>query len=291
MPLKAWLSLDEQVDLMKARGLVIGDESFSRKVLQKVGYYHLSGYGRFFQEKPSHGLNNYKEGTTFEEISELQSLDAELRLLCLSALNSIELTLRAGFAYHFGRLVAPYGKLLDASTWHTSGARESVENLILRDLNYSKQPFLVRHRDNGKYDSLPVWVAVECMSFGTLSKAIEHCKDVDVVRSLASELGITRTGFSSQVRSFVALRNACAHSSRLWNDVAKNPPQVPNNIVHKAKKRSGDFDPHGYYQVFVAMDRFGGHPLDPQRFLPRIEDLIGENDLFRRGLMNPEPYA
>ncbi len=106
--------------------------------------------------------------------------------------------------------------------------------------------------------------------------------------ALADDLNIGHQGFSSQVRSFVALRNACAHLTRLWNDVSKNPPKVPNNLLLRAKKKAGSFSPQSYYQVFVALDLFSSRINPANAFLEKFDALIGDNDTYRRGLMSPE---
>ena len=287
---KRWLSLDAQVQLLRDRGLEVGDEAFCREILRKVGYYHLSGYWRFFQIDPTRGDNNYRTGTTFETIAGIQNLDAQLRQLCFDQLVGVELALRTGFAYHFGEHVSAYGALLNPTSWSPTGPHRSVDEQIRADLDQSKQQFVIRHRVNGGYPSLPVWVAVEAMAFGTLSKAIAHCEYQQVVNALADDLGVKHTGFSSQIRSLVALRNACAHLTRLWNDVSKNPPQVPSNVLRRARKAVGQFDPHSYYHVLVALDHFSQRTGPDSDFLSRVGTLIEADPLFRRGLMNPEPY-
>ncbi len=44
MELKKPYTLDEQIKKLKDHGVVISDDAFSRKVLQKVSYYRFSGY-------------------------------------------------------------------------------------------------------------------------------------------------------------------------------------------------------------------------------------------------------
>ncbi len=173
MSSKRWLSLDDQIALLKARGLRIPDEAGCRDALEHVGYYHLSGYARFFQIDPGHGQNDYRPGTSFDSFAELQYLDAQIRQLCLTHLATVELALRTGFAYHFGDLVGPYDALQRGPTYCSTGANTAVHDLVLDNLNHSKQPFISRHRAReGSYPTLPVWVAVEALAFGTLSKAI-----------------------------------------------------------------------------------------------------------------------
>ncbi len=43
-PVKPPLSIEQQIELLKSRNLVIEDENFAKKVLTYVSYYRLSGY-------------------------------------------------------------------------------------------------------------------------------------------------------------------------------------------------------------------------------------------------------
>ena len=41
---KPGLTLDQQIELMKSRGMAFPDEGIARRALQTIGYYRLSGY-------------------------------------------------------------------------------------------------------------------------------------------------------------------------------------------------------------------------------------------------------
>lgn len=288
---KNWLSLEEQEHLLVQRGLHITSHAECAQALQTIGYYHLSGYARFFQVDPKNGDNNFRLGTRLSDILELVRRDALLRSLCIAHLARIELALRTGFAHRFGELVGPYAELLEPTNYSTTGSSRPLHELIKEGLDQSKQPFIVRHRKaDGTYPTLPVWIAVEALAFGTLSRAIEHCANKEVVTGLADDLGLARSGFSSQVHSFVALRNACAHLSRLWNDVSKVPPAVPRNHLNRAKRNAGQFNPHSYYHVFVGLDVFS-RTLGSPGLLDEIDSIFEGNQTYKDGLLRPRPYT
>lgn len=293
MDRKDWLSLEAQLSLMAARGLDVDDEPGCTELLQRVGYYHLSGYARFFQVDPARGDNAFRAGTTFSHLRELQELDELLRHMCLRYLGRVETALRTTFALRFGEIVGPYGSLLDPESYHSAGASaQPVHELVLADLDRCKAKFVTRHRrESPNYEHLPVWTAVEALSFGTLSKAIGYGVSDDVAKTMANDFGVGHQGFSSQLRSFVSLRNECAHHSRLWNDVSKNPPSVPNNLLSRAKKRVGKFHPQSHFHVFVALDRYhAGRLPGAPTLLESVEALMGINADFKAGLLNPRPY-
>jgi len=42
--LKPWKSVEEQLAILKSRGLQVGNESAALNYLKRIGYYRLSGY-------------------------------------------------------------------------------------------------------------------------------------------------------------------------------------------------------------------------------------------------------
>lgn len=102
--LKPHLTIDEQVALLKERGMKISDESKAKKFLQKIGYYRLSGYWYPFREsKLSVGadgkpvvtvLDTFRHGAELHQAVDLYVFDKKLRILLLDALERIEIALR-----------------------------------------------------------------------------------------------------------------------------------------------------------------------------------------------------
>ena len=93
------------------------------------------------------------------------------------------------------------------------------------------------------------------------------------------------------MRSFVSLRNECAHHGRLWNDVSKNPPSIPKHLLRPIKKSVGQFDAKSRFHTFAALDRYehGRVPGAPS-LLQAVQALMGTNQDFAQGLLNPRPY-
>ena len=55
------LSIKEQIELLKSRGLIIQDEGFAEEVLSCVSYYRLSGYTLTLKTN-----NIFHNGITFD---------------------------------------------------------------------------------------------------------------------------------------------------------------------------------------------------------------------------------
>jgi len=93
------LSVQEQINLLKSRGLQIPDESRAIRYLQNISYYRLSGYMYPFLVNTKQHI--YKTRTTFDNILNLYHFDRELRLLVFSAIEKIEIALRSQIINQF----------------------------------------------------------------------------------------------------------------------------------------------------------------------------------------------
>jgi len=89
------LSIEQQIELLKSRGLEIPDHEQAAHYLYHLNYYRLSGYMLPFQEGTEH---HFQAGTTFEHVLNLYLFDRKLRLLLMDAIERIEVSVRTPWA-------------------------------------------------------------------------------------------------------------------------------------------------------------------------------------------------
>lgn len=98
-------SLDQQLELLRQRELLIPDENRARHYLNNISYYRLSAYTRPFYI-PQEQSHRFRHGTEFDHVLNLYIFDRELRLHLLNAIERIEVALRAQMtnilAEHYG---------------------------------------------------------------------------------------------------------------------------------------------------------------------------------------------
>jgi len=196
------------------RGLTIVDPVEALHALEYIGYYRLLSYMRPLQQTDAAtGLRRFVPGTTFGDVLTLYNFDRELRLLCLDAVERIEVALRAAIVSQVAVLEGPHFHLdlaqfqrLDAFVefYHTT----SREDRHLAVKHYRKRYCTPEHP--------PIWAIMEALTFGALSRlfsglAIRHRKAV------ALRFGYDETILSSWFRAVSLVRNLSAHHSRLWN--------------------------------------------------------------------------
>lgn len=258
---KPHLSFQEQRELLAARGLDCGDAAECEWFLSVANYYRLSGYARYFQVDPTNGRDAFREGSTLREVRSIYEADEALRRVCFDGLQSVELALRTAFAHAFSERIGSEGMLTCGETFTTAGSSaKPVEDCVLDDLDRTREPYIDHYspRDSStgrrRYERLPVWTAVEALTFGTLSKCIEYTVDKEVPRAVADQMGVAWKGFTSQVKAFAYLRNRVAHYSRLWNHSVLDAPAVPNNVLNRAKRTYGQTSHRSVFTVLVALD-------------------------------------
>jgi abortive infection bacteriophage resistance protein len=100
------LPVQDQINLLKNRGLRIPDEEKAARYLRNISYYRLSGYMYPFLTDAKQHL--YKDGTVFEDILSLYRFDLELRLLVFSAIEKVEVAFRAQIINEYSVALTEY---------------------------------------------------------------------------------------------------------------------------------------------------------------------------------------
>lgn len=106
---KPWLTIDQQIRLLRERGLVIGDEAGAGEFLAHFNYYRFSGYALPFQHPAADGGRAFNPGTRFEDVTAVYFFDRALRDLFGEASEIIELDVRTSVAYLFGQTYGAFG--------------------------------------------------------------------------------------------------------------------------------------------------------------------------------------
>jgi len=206
------LPYSEQLDLLASRGLIIVDRVNAGSFLRQVHYYRLSAYCLPFEI----ARHKFKPDVTFEQIQQLYEFDRQLRSLIDEALEVIEISFRSAVSYYLAQKYGRYAheepgrfySRLDHSEW-ISKIHEEAER--------SKETFIDHYRS--KYEGfprLPIWIAVEVMSFSSLSMLYHNLLREEQI-GLAQAVGFPSKILSSWLHTFTYVRNICAHHKRLWN--------------------------------------------------------------------------
>ncbi|PNK59661.1 Abi family protein [Psychrobacter sp. FDAARGOS_221] len=220
---KPWQSFEKQIALLENRGMIFEDKTDAIHILSQVNYYRLSGYWYPFRQLINNTReNNFYKDTKFTDVLNIYNFDKKLRMLCLEALEVIEMSVRTNIAYNFGRIspVAHLDKNNFDQKFVQGESKQINYESWLKKYKYqirrsNKSPFIKHHI--ATYEDLPIWVGVEVMDFGSLSVLYSGLKGRQK-KQISQSYGVDNPNvFGSWLKSLNYIRNICAHHARLWN--------------------------------------------------------------------------
>ncbi len=221
---KQALTYEQQLDQLKARGLLINDEDKALFLLENISYYRLSGYWYpLLADKKKH---IFKNNSTFDTAFNIYCFDKELRKLVLSNLEKIEIAIRAKMIYILSH---SYGAFWyqNQQLFRNQNSHTKTLDKIKEEFDRSDEEFIFAFKKNYIESLPPSWIILEITSFGSLSKLYSNLISCKEKRDIAHYFGLSDSVFGSWLHSIVYLRNICAHHTRLWNRVMQINPMIP----------------------------------------------------------------
>ena len=241
------LSIDEQIDLLVSRGMVVPDRARVTRYLSHISYFRLRGYWIPFEEEGKGSDHAFREGTSFDSVLDLYVFDRKFRLLVLEAIERVEVSFRAHFANELG---IRYGShfYLDAAFLRNASMHNRLIESLRTEIDRSKETFIEHYRETYDQPPLPpIWAASEVMSFGQLSTWFKNIKARSDRNLIAKIYGIDETVLQSFMHHLTFIRNITAHHGRLWNRrmtitmaIPKRPAALAGMLNPKAERYVGN---------------------------------------------------
>ena len=229
---KEFKTLDEQIEIMRSRGLVITDEDKAKNILLRENYFFISGYRHLFIK--SRKTENFISGTTFEELYAMFVFDRKVRNIFFQNLLIVENNIKSLISYQLSK---KYGY---------------KEKDYLNPKNFSKDPIKARQvhdilnkvkrqiRTNVKqhsatmhyvtnYGYIPLWILVKVLSFGIVGELYNILDDSDQIDvSSFYNLDVESLGIYLSILS--NYRNLCAHEDILYDH--RTQKVIPDTRYH-----------------------------------------------------------
>ena len=280
---KPFKTIEEQIILLKQRGLIIPDEDKAKKVLLSNNYYNIiNGYSKYF---PMRG-DNYIGNTTFDEVTYLYLFDVELKQTFFRAILASELHIKSIFAHRFAEHFVSIPEAYLGKHCYDPGDPKDVARTIqkLKDIISS------RNNDHSSsiyhytttYSYVPIWVLMNYLDFGHVRHMLQNTK-IQIQNNVAKDLlcFITQnipaaSTFPPQtmlafLKNINEVRNVCAHNNRLIgfccyaDDKYFQPLHQPHNVSPNDNRRD-------VYSIYLSL----------QCFLTKAEYNILHNTLRKR---------
>jgi abortive infection bacteriophage resistance protein len=271
------LSIEEQIDLLVSRGMIITDRVRAARYLTHINYYRLRAYWLPFEEFTPDN-HRFKPGSQFEQVLSLYVFDRKFRLLVLEAIERVEVSFRTRFAYILGNRHGSHA-YLDVSLFKSAYVHEQCIASFREEFSRSRETFIEHYKTKyGDPELPPIWAACEIMSFGQLSKWFQNIGLRSDRQEIVSEFNIDESILRSFMHHLTNIRNLVAHHSRLWNrrlTVTLSIPYRPKEIVELLNPRKE----RNIYNTLVMLG-YLLKTMSPSTTWPvRIRQLIEENPI------------
>lgn len=226
-PDKPALTIPAQIERLRQRGMRIADEARAAHYLSHLNYYRLRGYWMYFECQAPGEKERFAPGTTFDDVIRLYDFDRRLRLEIYDAIERVEVSLRARWAYvlsHRDTCVAHRNP--DLFNEHHSTLLGKLGSLY----NDRNESFLRRYLDRD--EEPPIWAVAEILSFTDLSRWLSNLDSRHLRVAVAEPYDLHESVFCSFIHQLTNVRNVCAHHGRLWNrDLVAYTIKLPKKPV------------------------------------------------------------
>ena len=217
------LAVGDQIERLKGRGLVIGDPSRAKSLLDAISYYRLSGYALPFEIREG-TEQRFRDGTKFEDIVALYTFDA---------IAHIETAFRTQITNH---LSLEFGGWWyeDTERFYKPDNQARFLEEFDREISRSKETFIEHYREKyGNPTRPPAWISFEIVTLGQLSRLYKNLRPCNPKARVADYFGLGIPVLENWMESISVLRNACAHHSRVSNR------QLAVQPIYPKRRRSG----------------------------------------------------
>ena len=225
-------SIEEQIELLKNRGMQFRNILKAPHFLSNISYYRLKGYWWEMQKDSKEHI--FKENVFFEDVIDLYNFDRHFRSIVFNAIERIEISLRTKLIYHMSLAYGAEWYLNKAYFHFNSLSKFNFKKFlekISNDIGQSREEFIVTHVKNHPDEKPESWKALEVITLSTLSKLYSNLNSQLQAKSkIANEFGVNSSkDLSSWLRTITFIRNLIAHHSRLWNRTMTNSYSWPKN--------------------------------------------------------------
>ena len=252
MKTKVFKTIDEQISILQARGLIIDDIDFAKDTLIRENYFFINGYRHLFLKNGSD--KNYKEGTNFKEIIALFNFDRQIRNILFKNLLVVENNMKSIFSYQLSKQYGYKEKdYLKATNFSRCPEKQRQINDLIRKMkrqiriNVSRHSATMHYSKN--YGYIPLWILVKVLSFGIMCELYTILKDKDK-ENVAETFGIDPNLLEEMLPILSNYRNLCAHEDIVFD--------------HKTERAIPDTEYHNKLKIFKMDDEY----------------IYGKNDMF-----------
>ena len=213
---KEFRTLDEQVNIMTNKGLIINDIDKAKDILFRENYFFINGYRSLFYTKD----RRFIDGTTFEELYSLFLFDRNLRNILFKYILVFENNIKSIISYQLSK---KYGykekEYLNPKNFNQDIKErrrvEDVINKMNRQIRINGEKHTATFHYITKYHYIPLWILVKVLSFGLINELYGILKDEDQ-KEIANFYKMDADDLKVYLQLLSNYRNLCAHEDIVY---------------------------------------------------------------------------
>ncbi len=266
---KIFKTIDEQLDILRSRGLTINNVEKAKQFLLRNNYYRVSGYSLTLRKN-----DIFSKSATFQNIVDIYNFDHELRHIILQSLELIEVQMKSVYAYEFTKAYGPIAHLDDLYFTNKEKHREIIEKANQQKKQRLPHEAYLKHFVNDLHQDIPLWAYVDLLTISDISFLYSISKS-EIKESIAHTFNLNmKKGpqiLGHYMHSMTIIRNLCAHGSRLYNRLFEQKPSLNKNEKELLRKeKDGTIDNAHFYGFIFIMKRL----LPSENFFEMKESII-----------------
>ena len=277
---KTFKSLDEQIEILRSKGLVINDETGAKEILLRENYFFLTGYRFLFMKSTEN--RRFIEGTTFEELYAMFSFDRQLRSILFKNILVVENNLKSIISHVVSKNHGFKEKnYLNPSNFvHDSTRNRQINDLLHKmkrqiSINGKQHSATSHYLDN--YGYIPLWVVVKVLSFGIVGE-LYTILQYDDQKEVADVLHVNIESLEEYLPILANYRNLCAHEDICY--LNKSQTYISDTTYHNLlniPKTNGEYEygKNDLFSLIIILKRI----LKADDFTLMLNELIYELDI------------
>jgi abortive infection bacteriophage resistance protein len=229
---KTFKTLDEQLEILKNRGLIIEDVDKAKDILFRENYFFINGYRHLFER--SWQDNVFIAGTTFEELYGTFVFDRNIRNIMFKYLLIIENNIKSVISYQMSKKYGYKEKdYLDPKNFSQDSIKVrqvyDVLNKVKRQIRVNGGQHTATSHYITNYGYIPMWILVKVLSFGIVSELYGILKLEDQ-EEIAKFYHLEIPTMSVYLHLLANFRNLCAHEDILYDH--RTQRTIPDSKYH-----------------------------------------------------------
>ncbi len=228
----------EQIEILKARGLIIENKELAIEILKRENYYSLiNGYKSLFLI--DNDGEKFENGVTIESIYKLFNFDKKLRHIVMYYILEMEHNLKSIIAHEFAKNHSEFG-YLDYKEYRETDNKQYLEHNLKIVSNFHKT-LSNGLKSNGSiyhyivnHENVPIWVIINHITLGSLGNFFSIIKNETKI-NIAKNFNLNPAQLESFFNILTFFRNISAHDERLYNSSLRKF-KIKKLDIHKSFK-------------------------------------------------------